>query len=36
LLGHVVEVSVLRYDATFLELSNLEEEGTVFLPNTGN
>jgi hypothetical protein len=31
----VVEDSVPRYDVIFLELSNLEEEGTVFLPSTG-
>jgi hypothetical protein len=31
----VVEDSVLRYDLIFLELLNLEDEGAVFLPNTG-
>jgi len=35
LLDHVVEDSVLRYDVIFLELSDLEDEGTVFLQNTG-
>ena len=35
MLGHVVEDSVLRYNVILLELSNLEDEGIVFLPNTG-
>jgi hypothetical protein len=35
LLGHEVKDSVLRYGVIFLEFSNLEDEGTVFLPDMG-